>query len=79
MLEAALEVYEPATGRTIDRDRIRLYNAACAISYLGFRMGIPPAEKSCGRTLAEDIRWVHAALLRLTYRDHGGDSIVGDS
>ena len=26
MLDAALGVYEPATGRTIDRDRVRLYN-----------------------------------------------------
>jgi hypothetical protein len=31
MLDAALEVYEPAVGRRLDRDRIRLYNAACAI------------------------------------------------
>ena len=66
MLDAALGVYEPAIGRTLDRDRIRLYNAACAICFLAFRSGTPPDEKSCGRTLAEDLRWVRTALSRLT-------------
>ena len=66
MLDAALGVYEPATGRTVDRERIRLYNAACAITYLAFRSGTPPDQKSCGRTLAEDLRWVRTALARLT-------------
>jgi aminoglycoside phosphotransferase (APT) family kinase protein len=65
MLEAALAVYEAATGRTLDRERIRLYNAACAISYLAFRLGTPPEQKSCGRNLAEDLGWVRTALSRL--------------
>jgi hypothetical protein len=68
MLDAALEVYEPAIGQTLDRDRIRLYNAACAITFLAFRVGVPPEQKSCGRTLAQDLRWVRAALARLTGR-----------
>jgi hypothetical protein len=66
MLDAALGVYEPATGRTVDRERVRIYNAACAISYLAFRWGTPPDQKSCGRTLAEDLGWVRTALSRLT-------------
>ncbi len=66
MLEAALGVYEPATGRPIDRNRVRLYNAACAISFLAFRAGARAEEKSCGRTLAEDVRWVRTALAKLT-------------
>ena len=66
MLDAALTVYEPATGRTLDRDRIRLYNAACAITFLAFRSGTPPEQKSCGRTLAEDLCWVRMALSKLT-------------
>jgi hypothetical protein len=66
LLEAALGVYEPATGRPIDRNRVRLYNAACAISFLAFRVGTPAEEKSCGRTLAEDVRWVRTALAKLT-------------
>jgi len=66
MLDAALGVYEPATGRTIDRDRVRLYNAACAICYLAFRLGIPSDQQSCGRTLMEDLRWVRTALSKLT-------------
>jgi hypothetical protein len=66
MLDAALAVYEPAIGQSLDRDRIQLYNAACAIGFLAFRVGVPPDQKSCGRTLAEDLRWVRAALLRLT-------------
>lgn len=65
MLEAALGVYEPAAGRSVNRSRVRLYNAACAISFLSFRVGTPAEEKSCGRTLAEDIRWVRAALSKL--------------
>jgi hypothetical protein len=65
MLEAALSVYEPAVGRAVDRNRVRLYNAACAISFLSFRAGTPAEERSCGRTLAEDIRWVRAALAKL--------------
>jgi hypothetical protein len=64
-LEAALAIYEPATKRALDRDRIWLYNAACAIGFLANRYGVPPHEKSCGRTLAEDLSWVHNALARL--------------
>jgi hypothetical protein len=60
-----LAVYEPATGRKLDRNRIRLYNAACAISYLAFRSGTPPDQKPCGRTLAEDLRWVRSALAKI--------------
>ncbi len=66
MLDAALEVYEPATGCRISRDRVRLYNAACAISYLAFRMGSRPDQRSCGRTLAEDLQWVRTALPKVT-------------
>jgi hypothetical protein len=66
MLDAALEVYEPTVGQSLDRDRIRLYNAVCAITFLAFRVGVPPEQESCGRTLAEDLRWVRAALARLT-------------
>ena len=62
LLNAALEIYEPAVGVHLDRARIRLLNAACAISYLAFRCGTPPGVRSCGRTLAEDLRWVRHAL-----------------
>jgi hypothetical protein len=65
MLDSALEIYEPATGRQISRDRVRLYNAACAISYLAFRTGTPSDQRSCGRTLAEDLRWVHTSLSKV--------------
>jgi hypothetical protein len=64
-LEAALAVYEPALGRTLSRHRIRLYNAACAISFLAFRLGVPPEQRSCGRTLTEDLDWVRSSLARL--------------
>ena len=62
MLEAALEAYEPVVGRRIDRHRVRLYNAACAIGFLAHRFGMPRDEKSCGRTLAEDLSWTTSAL-----------------
>jgi hypothetical protein len=61
-LEAALAVYEPALGRTLSRQRIRLYNAACAINFLALRLGVPPEQRSCGRTLAEDLNWVRSSL-----------------
>jgi hypothetical protein len=64
-LEAALEVYERAIGRMLNRYRIRLYNAACAIGFLAFREGVPPDQRWCGRTLAEDLNWVRTALARL--------------
>lgn len=66
MLDAALEVYEPTVGRSIDRARARLYNAACAISYLAYRHGIAPEQKWCGRTFAEDLRWVRDSLANLS-------------
>jgi len=65
MLNAALAVYEPAVGRAIDRDRLRLYNAACAVSFLAFRSGALPDQESCGRTLGDDLRWVRTALSAL--------------
>jgi len=64
-LEAALAVYEPATGVAIDRARVLLENAGCALSFLAERRGHPPDARSCGRTLAEDLRWVRGALARL--------------
>jgi hypothetical protein len=33
-------------GRNPYRDRIRLYNAACAIGALAFRVGVLPEQKS---------------------------------
>jgi hypothetical protein len=62
MLDGALEVYEPAVGSYLDRNRILLCNAACAIGFLAFRCGTPPDARSCGRTLVEDLDWVGRAL-----------------
>src|SRR5262249_38602490 len=61
LLGAAFAAYEPLVGRQIDPGRVRLYNALCAISYLAYRRG-PAEEKSCGRTLAQDLAWVRDAL-----------------
>ena len=74
MLGSALDVYEPLVGRSIDRGRVRLYNAACAISYLAFRLGTPPQAKSCGRTLAEDLRWVRTALTKCEMPSRSGST-----
>ena len=62
MLDGALEAYEAVTGRHLDRDRVHLCNAACAIGFLAYRCGAPPEARSCGRTLAEDLDWVGQAL-----------------
>ena len=64
-LEAALAVYEPATGVAIDRARVLLDNAGCALSFLADRLGHPADARPCGRTLAEDLRWVRGAVARL--------------
>lgn len=65
MLEGALSTYEPATGISIDRDRVRLLNAIAAIGFLAFRRGHLPREAWCGRTLAQDLAWTGAALQRV--------------
>ena len=65
MLSAALFVYEPAMGVQLSRQRIYLYNALCAISFLAYRLGTAPAENSCGRTLAQDVNWCRQAMARL--------------
>jgi aminoglycoside phosphotransferase (APT) family kinase protein len=64
MLDAARSIYEPLVGCTIDRQRVLLYNAACALSFLAYRAGTSPEERSCGRTLAEDLRWSRHAIGR---------------
>jgi len=64
LLDAAVEVYLPAVARPLSRRRIWLYNAVCAFSYLAFRRGVPAEEKSCGRTLAEDLAWARCAIDR---------------
>ena len=62
MLDAALAVYEPTVGLTLSRERIRLYNAGAAVSYLAYRDGVAPEQRWCGRTLDEDLAWVRHAL-----------------
>jgi aminoglycoside phosphotransferase (APT) family kinase protein len=64
MLEAACSVYEPAIGRPIRRDRVLLYNAACAVTFLAFRAGHGADERWCGRTLVEDVQWSEEAIAK---------------
>lgn len=65
LLEAARAVYEPIAGSVVDTGRVLLYNAACAITFLAYRDGTPPEEVSCGRTLAQDLRWSREAIARV--------------
>lgn len=64
-IDSAVAAYEPVTGRTIRRERVLLYNAACAISYLAFRAGHGADEAWCGRTLAQDLQWSKRAIERV--------------
>ena len=64
LLEAAMSAYEPIVGHRIQRARVLLYNAACAVTFLAYRAGTRPEERSCGRTLAEDLRWSRLAIAR---------------
>jgi hypothetical protein len=65
LLDAAVAAYESVVGRVIRRERVLLYNAACAISYLAYRAGRAPEERWCGRTLAEDLSWSRGAIAAL--------------
>lgn len=62
LFDAAVAAYEARTGVPIERERVLLYNAACAVTFLAFRAGTRPQERSCGRTLAEDLRWSRYAI-----------------
>jgi aminoglycoside phosphotransferase (APT) family kinase protein len=64
LLNAARSAYEPALGVSIQPERVFLYNAACALGFLAQRVGKAPDECSCGRTLAEDLRWSQHAIER---------------
>jgi aminoglycoside phosphotransferase (APT) family kinase protein len=64
LLEGAIAVYEARAAARIDRDRVRLLNAACAVGFLAFRAGSGPDEAPAGRTLTEDLRWTAMALDR---------------
>lgn len=61
-LHHAVEAYGDASGVALDRDRVLLYNAATAFTYLAFRRGVAPEARWCGRTLAEDLAWTRWAL-----------------
>jgi hypothetical protein len=65
LLDAALSVYEPAVGQRIHRERVLLYNAACAITFLANRVGTRPEDRSCGRTLDQDLRWSSFAIAKV--------------
>jgi aminoglycoside phosphotransferase (APT) family kinase protein len=69
LLDAALASYEPLVGRAIERERVLLYNAACAIGFLALRAGTAPEERSAGRTLAEDLRWSRLAIARAGFAE----------
>jgi hypothetical protein len=62
ILNAAISVYEAAANRRIERGRVFLYNAACAITFLANRAGTRPEDRTCGRSLAEDLQWSRHAI-----------------
>jgi len=62
MLDAAINSYEDAARISLDRGRIRFFNAIEAIGFLGFRFGHEPDDPWCGRTLEEDVDWTNKAL-----------------
>jgi hypothetical protein len=66
LLEAALSAYEAIADYHLQHARIRLYNAACAVSYLAHRAGTAPEARPCGRTLEEDLRWTKFAIANVS-------------
>lgn len=65
VLESALAIYKPVVGVRLSRQRIYLYNAVCAFSFLAYRLGTSEDEKSCGRTLDQDFCWTRWAIAQL--------------
>jgi hypothetical protein len=64
VLDAAITTYQQVIERPIRRDRVLLYNAACAISFLAYRARTQAADRWCGRTLLEDLQWTRHAINR---------------
>jgi hypothetical protein len=64
LLDAAISTYQEVIARPIRRERVHLYNAACAISFLAYRAGTRAADCWCGRTLVEDLQWTRHAMDR---------------
>jgi hypothetical protein len=62
LLDAAISVYEATLHCSIDRRRVFLYNALCALTYLADRAGTAPGDRPCGRTLPEDLQWSKHAI-----------------
>jgi hypothetical protein len=46
LLDTAISAYEAVLNCRVDRERVLLYNAACAITFLAHRAGIGP-ESDC--------------------------------
>jgi aminoglycoside phosphotransferase (APT) family kinase protein len=65
LLDAAVSAYERVARKRILRDRVLLYHAACAITFLASRAGRNPDERWCGRTLREDLQWSRLAIDRV--------------
>jgi aminoglycoside phosphotransferase (APT) family kinase protein len=76
LLDAACDAYSKVTGYQIDRNRVVLYNAVWAISFLAFRAGTSPSALYCGRTLAGDLGWSRAALA-LALGSADGQTVAG--
>ena len=45
LLEAAVSAYEPIVGDRMQRARVFLYNAACAVTFLASRAGTRPSRR----------------------------------
>ena len=64
LLDAAMETYQAVSGIHLNRDRIYLFNAASACSFLANRADVDPDTLYYGRTLQEDLFWTRSALAR---------------
>lgn len=65
LLDGATASYRAETGVPVFRERVLLYNAACALGYLAYGDRKAPEDRSCGRTLSEDIEWSRLAVRRV--------------
>ncbi len=65
LLDESIQRYRDVSGQQIKRDRVLLYNAIIALTFMASRKGVPDDETWCGRTYEQDIAWTTRALSKL--------------
>lgn len=65
LVDIGIQSYQDHSDRLISKQRILLYNAISAITFLAYRKGIENDTSWCGRTYDEDLAWTQLAISKL--------------